>query len=75
MTLTVTLVDENEKPDIKLMSMDENELFNPNIIEGKDYDNTSSDGIWIDETFAKERNLKIGDTIKLTYGPCEKNFK
>lgn len=75
MTLTVTLVDENEKPDIKLMSMDENKLFEPYVIEGKEYDNTSSDGIWLDETFAKERNIKVGDTIKLTYGPCEKEFQ
>lgn len=75
MTLTVTLVDENEKPDIKLMSMDENKLFKPYIIEGREYDNTSSDGIWLDETFAKERNIKIGDTIELTYGTCKKEFQ
>lgn len=74
MTTTVTLVDENEKPDIKLMSMDENELFKPYIIDGKEYDNTSNDGIWIEETFAKERNIEIGDTIELTYGPCKKEF-
>lgn len=74
MTTMVTLVDENEKPDIKLMSMEEQSLFKPYIIEGREYDSTSDDGIWIDETFAKERNIAIGNTIELTYGPCIKEF-
>lgn len=74
MTMTVNLADENEKPDIKLMSMEEQDLFKPYIIEGKTYDSTSDDGIWMDETFAKERNIAIGDTITLTYGPCTKEF-
>lgn len=74
MTTTVTLVDENEKPDIKLMSMEEQNLFKPYIIEGREYDSTSDNGIWIDETFAKERNIAIGDTIELTYGSIQKEF-
>lgn len=74
MTTTVTLVDENEKPDIKLMSMEEQNLFKPYIIEGREYDSTSDNGIWIDETFAKERNIAIGNTIELTYGSIQKEF-
>ena len=76
MTATVQLdTDEDDKPDIKLMSMDSTALFDPVIRDGESFDKDSSDGIWLDETICKERGLKVGDKITLTYGQAEKAFK
>ena len=75
MTSTVQIVTENdEKPDIKLISIDGTELFNPIIRDGADYDDSSEDGIWVDEVFCQERNLKIGDTLTLKNNQLEKDF-
>lgn len=75
MTSTVQIVTENdEKPDIKLISIDGTELFNPIIRDGDDYDDSSEDGIWVDEVFCQERNLKIGDILTLKNNQLEKDF-
>lgn len=75
MTSTVQIVTENdEKPDIKLISIDGTELFNPIIRDGDDYDDSSKDGIWVDEVFCQKRKLKIGDTLTLKNNQLEKDF-
>lgn len=76
MTALVQLnTDESDKPDVKLMSMNSTDLFNPMICDGKKFDKNSSDGIWLNETICKERGLKTGDKITLRYGETEKKFK
>ena len=61
MTATVQLdTDKNDKPDVKLMSMDSTALFDPVIRDGETFDKDSSDGIWLDETICKERGLEEG---------------
>ena len=76
MTATVQLdTDKNDKPDVKLMSMDSTALFDPVIRDGETFDKDSSDGIWLDETICKERGLEVGDKITLKYGQAKKTFR
>ena len=35
----------------------------PNLIEGKELDINDSEGVWLDKSFADERNLTVGDEI------------
>lgn len=37
------------------------------IGEGKEYDENATEGIWLSDSYAKHNNLKVGDTIELTY--------
>lgn len=52
----------NGSPVIRLNIIDQNKLSTPYLIEGEKFD-TVKDGIWLDETFAKAHNLKVGDQI------------
>lgn len=75
MTLTVGVETQtNDKPDIKLLSMDSINLFNPKIMDGQEFDKNSADGIWLDKSMANERNINVGDYITLQYNNVEMNF-
>lgn len=38
------------------------------VMEGKEYDKNSKDGVWISDQYANKNSYKIGDDIKLKYG-------
>lgn len=65
--LNVSTVLENDS-DITLSMnfIEENEISKFYIVEGEEF-NSSTKGIWLDNFFAQENNLKIGDTIKIKY--------
>lgn len=76
MTLTVSMKSDNEdKPDLKLLAMDSLDLFNPIIRDGDEFDSESEDGVWLDESIANKRNIKLGDSISLKYGKAQKDFE
>ncbi|RDY31362.1 ABC transporter permease [Lachnotalea glycerini] len=63
--INTTAVLENE-PFVQLNFIEENEVSKLYLKSGEKY-SSSSEGIWLDELFAKGQNLSIGDTITLEY--------
>ena len=74
MTTTVSIDANDEKPDLKLISIDGKKLFNPLLREGESYDASSVDGIWIDEVIFQKRGLHIGDKLTIKYADTKKAF-
>lgn len=61
--LYLTAVGEgNKKPVINMYFQDENLISMPKVVEGKDYDPTDSEHVWIDQRLADAYNLKINDS-------------
>ena len=58
---------------ILLSLIDENTVSKFYVLEGKSFSNT--DGIWLDNFYAKENNIKVGDTISLKYSNITLNPK
>lgn len=71
-SLPVTL--SGSENNIKLNAMDNTDCLKPYLIKGEKY-NVDSDGIWIDNSFAKENNIKVGDRIKLNFKNKKEQFK
>lgn len=46
--------------------IEENEISKFYIVDGESF-NKDTKGIWLDNFFAEENNLKIGDTLKVKY--------
>lgn len=44
--------------------IEENEISKFYIVDGESF-NKDTKGIWLDNFFAEENNLKIGDTLKV----------
>lgn len=63
----------DDEPSIKLITTDNNSISKPVTIDGEDF-NPVSEGIWIDKDFADTRNIKVNDTITLSYGNKDKAF-
>jgi len=61
------------QPDIKLIATSNNTISVPLTIAGENF-NSNDDGIWLDNTMANERKIKVGESITLTYGEVEKTF-
>ncbi len=49
--------------------IEENEISKFYIVDGESF-NKDTKGIWLDNFFAEENNLKIGDTLKVKYDGC-----
>ena len=65
--LTVSAALENyEDTVISMNFIEKNEISKFYIVEGKEF-NENIKGIWVDNFFAKENNLKAGDTLKIKY--------
>ena len=65
--LTINTVLENDNDTTLSMNfIESNEISKFYIIEGKKFD-VNTKGIWLDNFFAQENNLKIGDTLKVKY--------
>ena len=65
--LTLTTVLENSN-DITLSMnfIDSNEISKFYIVEGKEFEHNTK-GIWVDNFFGEENNLKVGDILKIKY--------
>ncbi len=65
--LTISAVLENDN-DITLSMnfIEENDISKFYIVDGQDF-NKNTRGVWLDNFFAQENNLKIGDMLKLKY--------
>lgn len=65
--LTVsTVLEDNNDITISMNFIETNEISKFYIVEGKEFDSNTK-GIWIDNFFAEENNLKIGDALKIKY--------
>ncbi|RAP51033.1 MAG: hypothetical protein BZ138_06060 [Methanosphaera sp. rholeuAM270] len=51
------------KPDIVLHFVENNTISKFYVLEGKKLDINDAEGVWLDKSFADDRNLKIGDEI------------
>lgn len=58
---------------ILLSLIDENTVSKFYVVEGNSFSNT--DGIWLDNFYAKENNIKVGDTVSLKYNNITLNPK
>lgn len=65
--LTISAVLENDN-DITLSMnfIEENDISKFYIVDGQDF-NKNTRGVWLDNFFAQENNLKIGDMLKIKY--------
>jgi len=57
----------DNKPTIYLYLEKQNIITKPYVIEGEAFNPDSTDGIWINNRFAEEQNLHVGDTYSLSY--------
>lgn len=65
--LTITGTMEHEKDRfLQLNFIESNKISKFYVIEGEGFDVNKS-GVWLDNFYAKNNNLKVGDTIKIKY--------
>ena len=65
--LVVTGIDKDDKDKTYLMSfIDENNISKFYVVDGEKFD-VNKKGVWVDNFYAEENNLKLGDTIKVKY--------
>ena len=60
------VLDDNNDITLSMNFIDSNEISKFYIMEGKEFD-ANTKGVWLDNFFAQENNLKIGDTLKIKY--------
>ena len=63
-------LESGDEVDMELNFMETINSSFPYVIEGEAF-SADKEGIWLEELFAKERDLKIGDYLKLTYEGVE----
>ena len=76
--LVVTSVaDFSNDPEITLHFVENNTISKFYVIEGEDFNISDEDGVWIDISFAKAKNLKVGDNITFKFNgiTIEKEIK
>ena len=61
-----TVLDNNNDITLSMNFIESNEISKFYIVEGKEFD-ANTKGVWLDNFFAQENNLKIGDTLKIKY--------
>ena len=61
-----TVLDNNNDITLSMNFIESNEISKFYIVEGKVFD-ANTKGVWLDNFFAQENNLKIGDTLKIKY--------
>ena len=60
------VLENDDDTTISMNFIEENEISKFYIVDGESF-NKDTKGIWLDNFFAKENNLKIGDTLKVKY--------
>ena len=61
-----TVWEDDSDVTISMNFIEENDISKFYIVEGKEFEKDKR-GIWLDNFFAEENNLKIGDTLKVKY--------
>ena len=61
-----TVLENNSDVTLSMNFIEKNEISKFYIVEGKEFDSNTK-GIWLDNFFAQENNLKIGDKLKIKY--------
>lgn len=75
MTTTLDIViDEDTTPDIKITTLSDESCMKPLLLSGEKYD-VESKGIWIDESFANEREIQVGDNITVAFMNQERELE
>lgn len=59
-------MEHEEDRTLQLNFIESNEISKFYIVDGEDFD-VSKSGVWLDEYYANNNNLKVGDTIKIKY--------
>lgn len=62
----VGTMESSEDRTLQLNFIESNEISKFYVVEGIEFDKEKS-GAWLDEYYAKNNNLKVGDTIKINY--------
>ena len=70
--LSVSALTDNDKT-LLLNFIESNNISKFYIIDGEPFDNKS--GVWLDEFYANENNIKVGDTILVKYETLELHEK
>ena len=60
------VLEENTDITLQLSFIESNQISKFYIVKGNEF-NVSTKGIWLDNFFAEENDLKIGDTLKVKY--------
>lgn len=60
------VLENDDDTTISMNFIEENEISKFYIVDGESF-NKDTKGIWLDNFFAEENNLKIGDTLKVKY--------
>lgn len=60
------VLEENSDITLQLSFIESNEISKFYMVEGNEF-NVNTKGIWLDNFFAEENDLKIGDTLKVKY--------
>ena len=68
--LSITGLTDDDKT-LLINVIESNEISKFYVIDGIEFDSDKS-GVWLDEFYAKENNIKVGDTILVKYGEFEK---
>ena len=71
--LSVTATTDNDKT-LLLNFIEENNISKFYIIKGEKF-STDKQGVWLDEFYARENNIKLGDTILVKYDNLELHEK
>lgn len=66
-----SIADMENDPDITLHFLQDDEISKFYLVEGKDFNLSDGDGVWLDIRFAEARNLKIGDNITFEFNGIE----
>ena len=53
----------SNNPEIELHYLEDNEISKSYLIEGKEFNLSDKDGIWLDKSFADEKNLRVCDNL------------
>ena len=56
----------SNKPEIDLNFIEKNSISTPYLVSGEEF-SPEKDGIWIDNSFAKAKNLNVGDSITVAF--------
>lgn len=67
--ISVTALTDNDKT-LLLNFIEENEISKFYVFDGIEFDKEKS-GIWLDNFYAKENNIKVGDTVLVKYDTLE----
>ena len=63
--------DFSNKPEIQLHFLENNTISKFYLAEGKEFNLSDKDGVWLDKNFADAKHLKVGDNITFKFNDME----